>query len=52
MTSKADNFGFDDDATEEVVSVKCPKAAKGYYTVIKHVKKAHQIQVRTLTLHF
>ena len=29
---------------QEVVSVKCPKAQKGYFTVIKNVKKAHQIQ--------
>ena len=29
---------------QEVVSVKCPKAQKEYFTVIKNVKKAHQIQ--------
>ena len=28
----------------EVTSVKCPKAQKEYYTVIKKVKAAHQIQ--------
>ena len=33
-----------DETAQEVVSVKCPKAQKGYYTVIKNVKKAHQIQ--------
>ena len=33
-----------DQTFEEVVSVKCPKAQKEYFTVIKNVKKAHQIQ--------
>ena len=33
-----------DISMQEVVSVKCPKAQKGYFTVIKNVKKAHQIQ--------
>ncbi len=33
------------DATSvEITSVKCPKEQKDYYTVIKNVKKAHQIQ--------
>ncbi|MCL4126452.1 UNVERIFIED_CONTAM: hypothetical protein GTU68_005604, partial [Idotea baltica] len=29
---------------EPVTSVKCPKQAKKYYTVIKNVKKTHQLQ--------
>ena len=29
---------------QEVTSVKCPKGQKEYFTVIKNVKKAHQIQ--------
>ena len=33
-----------DISMQEVVSVKCPKAQKEYFTVIKNVKKAHQIQ--------
>lgn len=33
-----------DESTMEVVSVKIPKVQKEYYTVIKNVKKAHQIQ--------
>lgn len=33
---------FDDN--EVVTSVKCPKEQKEYYTVIRNVKKAHQIQ--------
>ena len=33
-----------DQSTQEVVSVKCPKAQKEHYTVIKNVKQAHQIQ--------
>ena len=45
LATAGDNFGFDDeDNGQEIVSVKCPKGAKGYYTVIKNVKKAHQIQ--------
>ena len=40
-TSSASAF---DETRQEVVSVKCPKSQKGYYTVIKNVKKAHQIQ--------
>ena len=35
--------GFDE-TIQEVVSVKCPKAEKTYYQVIKKTKKAHQIQ--------
>ena len=35
--------GFDE-TLQEVVSVKCPKAEKTYYQVIKKTKKAHQIQ--------
>ena len=33
-----------DETGMEVVSVKCPKEQKEYYTVIQNVKKAHQIQ--------
>lgn len=36
--------GLLDETKQEVMSVKCPKEQKGYYTVIKNVKKAHQIQ--------
>ena len=35
--------GFDE-TLQEVVSVKCPKAQKTYYQVIKKTKMAHQIQ--------
>ncbi|CAH1738801.1 protein wings apart-like isoform X2 [Aphis gossypii] len=34
---------FDDDF-DSVTSVKCDKAEKGFYTVVRNVKKAHQIQ--------
>ena len=33
-----------DVSMQEVVSVKCPKAQKEYFTVIKNVRKGHQIQ--------
>ncbi|KAF5289501.1 hypothetical protein FQA39_LY15056 [Lamprigera yunnana] len=51
-----DEFGFsnepltrvtqevDGDASELVTSIKCTKQDKGYYTVVRNVKKAHQIQ--------
>uniref|UniRef100_A0A6A7FXN6 Protein wings apart-like n=1 Tax=Hirondellea gigas TaxID=1518452 RepID=A0A6A7FXN6_9CRUS len=32
------------DQGSKITSVKCPKAAKQYYTVIKNVKKLHQLQ--------
>ncbi|XP_012271395.1 wings apart-like protein homolog [Orussus abietinus] len=32
------------DETEAVTSVRCGKKVKGFYTVVKNVKKAHQIQ--------
>ncbi|KAJ8954985.1 hypothetical protein NQ318_000416 [Aromia moschata] len=47
------DFSFKDDPLtriplkkddEEVTSVKCTKGDKGYYTVVRNVKKAHQIQ--------
>lgn len=34
----------EDENLEAVTSVKCSKNAKGYYTVVRNVKKAHQIQ--------
>nr|XP_023030070.1 protein wings apart-like [Leptinotarsa decemlineata] len=48
-----DGFVFKDDPLErvtnevdeqEITSVKCSKSDKGYYTVVRNVKKAHQIQ--------
>lgn len=33
-----------DETSMEVTSVKCPRGQKDYYTVIRNVKKAHQIQ--------
>lgn len=33
-----------DDESETVTSIKCMKQDKGYYTVVRNVKKAHQIQ--------
>nr|CAH7734752.1 unnamed protein product [Callosobruchus chinensis] len=48
-----DDFGFKDDPLErvttdkgdvEVTSVRCTKSDKGYYTVVRNVKRAHQIQ--------
>ena len=35
--------GFDMDTGDMVTQVKCPKSYKGYYTVIKNVKAAHEI---------
>nr|CAD7587471.1 unnamed protein product [Timema genevievae] len=32
------------DEQESITSVKCPRKAKGFYTVVRNVKKAHQIQ--------
>ncbi|XP_034243848.1 wings apart-like protein homolog 1 isoform X2 [Thrips palmi] len=34
----------EDESVEPVTTVKCAKNAKGYYTVVRNVKKAHQIQ--------
>ncbi|KAK9737362.1 Wings apart-like protein regulation of heterochromatin [Popillia japonica] len=46
-----DEFGFQDDPLtrisndgEDVTSVRCTKNDKGFYTVVRNVKKAHQIQ--------
>uniref|UniRef100_A0A1Y1KXN4 WAPL domain-containing protein n=1 Tax=Photinus pyralis TaxID=7054 RepID=A0A1Y1KXN4_PHOPY len=33
-----------DEESEAVTSIKCMKQDKGYYTVVRNVKKAHQIQ--------
>ncbi|PNF21759.1 hypothetical protein B7P43_G09875 [Cryptotermes secundus] len=33
-----------DDEAEAITSIKCNKKAKGFYTVVRNVKKAHQIQ--------
>ncbi|KAF5307357.1 hypothetical protein FQR65_LT07074 [Abscondita terminalis] len=35
---------IDGDDPEVVTSIKCTKQDKGYYTVVRNVKKAHQIQ--------
>lgn len=32
------------DETEAITSIRCGKRVKGFYTVVKNVKKAHQIQ--------
>ncbi|XP_046414915.1 protein wings apart-like isoform X1 [Neodiprion fabricii] len=32
------------DETEAITSIRCGKKVKGFYTVVKNVKKAHQIQ--------
>ncbi|XP_063228119.1 LOW QUALITY PROTEIN: protein wings apart-like [Bacillus rossius redtenbacheri] len=43
VTSRTTNeFDLEDD--EAITSVKCPKKVKGFYTVVRNVKKAHQIQ--------
>ncbi|RZC32744.1 wings apart-like [Asbolus verrucosus] len=55
--SAYDEFGFNDDPLtrvtisgggdgdgDGVTSIKCTKSDKGYYTVVRNVKKAHQIQ--------
>ncbi|KAE8751805.1 hypothetical protein FOCC_FOCC001654 [Frankliniella occidentalis] len=34
----------EDENTETVTSVKCAKNSKGFYTVVRNVKQAHQIQ--------
>ncbi|XP_049821010.1 protein wings apart-like isoform X3 [Aethina tumida] len=34
----------DDDDGESVTSVRCSRSDKGFYTVVRNVKKAHQIQ--------
>ena len=41
-TYPASNTGIDDDG-DMVTQVKCPKSYKEYYTVIKKVKKAHEM---------
>ncbi|KAJ3627172.1 hypothetical protein MTP99_014571 [Tenebrio molitor] len=53
-SSVYDEFGFNDDPLtrvtvsdgekDGVTSIKCTKSDKGYYTVVRNVKKAHQIQ--------
>ncbi|KAK4881055.1 hypothetical protein RN001_004374 [Aquatica leii] len=55
-TNPYDDYGFsnepltrvtqevDGDTPEVVTSIKCTKQDKGYYTVVRNVKKAHQIQ--------
>lgn len=40
--TNTDNFDFDEPAP--VTGVKCPKKTKDYYTVVRNVKRAHQIQ--------
>ena len=44
LTKVTSNPDPDQSMSQEVTSVKCPKAQKEYYTVIKKVKAAHQIQ--------
>ena len=41
-TYPASNTGIDEDG-DMVTQVKCPKSYKEYYTVIKKVKKAHEM---------
>lgn len=36
--------GLEDEPTESYTSVRCPKGAKDFYTVVRNVKKAHQMQ--------
>ncbi|XP_064092507.1 wings apart-like protein homolog isoform X2 [Macrobrachium nipponense] len=45
-TWPATSSGSLDDSTDKqsVTSVKCPKVAKQFYTVVKNVKKTHQLQ--------
>ncbi|KAJ8935942.1 hypothetical protein NQ314_012564 [Rhamnusium bicolor] len=52
-TNNEDEFGFKDDPLarittksdeDEVTKIKCVRPDKGYYTVVRNVKKAHQIQ--------
>ncbi|XP_024884142.1 protein wings apart-like [Temnothorax curvispinosus] len=43
VTYPAADADFEDDA-DMVTSVRCGKKVKGFYTVVKNVKKAHQIQ--------
>ncbi|XP_049829249.1 protein wings apart-like [Schistocerca gregaria] len=38
------SMASEEDQEEAITSVKCSKNAKGYYTVVRNVKKAHQIQ--------
>ncbi|XP_011300824.1 protein wings apart-like [Fopius arisanus] len=40
---ETDDMDFNDDA-EAITSIRCGKRVKGFYTVVKNVKKAHQIQ--------
>lgn len=53
VNNVTDEFGFSDepltritasDENADISSVKCMKSDKGYYTVVRNVKKAHQIQ--------
>ncbi|XP_014486490.1 PREDICTED: protein wings apart-like [Dinoponera quadriceps] len=43
VTYSAADAGFEDE-TDAVTSVRCGRKIKGFYTVVKNVKKAHQIQ--------
>ncbi|XP_017765935.1 PREDICTED: wings apart-like protein homolog isoform X2 [Eufriesea mexicana] len=43
VTYPEDNTGFEDES-DAITSVRCGKKIKGFYTVVKNVKKAHQIQ--------
>ncbi|XP_015122911.1 protein wings apart-like [Diachasma alloeum] len=40
---ETDDMDFNEDA-EAITSIRCGKRVKGFYTVVKNVKKAHQIQ--------
>lgn len=35
---------IDDEAASESNVIRCPRKTKDYYTVVRNVKKAHQIQ--------
>ncbi|XP_011154252.1 protein wings apart-like isoform X2 [Harpegnathos saltator] len=43
VTYSTTDVGFEDEA-DTITSVRCGKKVKGFYTVVKNVKKAHQIQ--------
>nr|XP_018909266.1 PREDICTED: protein wings apart-like [Bemisia tabaci] len=43
VSSADSGVGFENDS-ELITRIKCPKEAKGFYTVVRNVKRAHQIQ--------
>jgi hypothetical protein len=42
--SNSSEPGEDDEQGEATSSLRCPRKVKDYYTVVRNVKKAHQIQ--------